>query len=113
MMAGRLRKTVTIEQVTETRDSMGGVVETWATLDKVRAEIRPMRGRELWDAQRVNPELTHVVTIRFLEGVDAKMRVTYTDDRTGFTRHLLIDGVIDVAEAHREMQLYCHEWKRV
>lgn len=108
--AGTLRKVVEIQSVTETRDGMGGVIETWAKHCEGRASIEPFRGDERWAAQRANPDLSHVVKMRYREGVTSKMRIKYLDEKTAATRYLLIDSIVDLREGHWEMHLYCHEW---
>ena len=49
-MRGRhLRHKILIEQVTETRDSAGRVIETWSTYATRRAEVEPLNGREYFE----------------------------------------------------------------
>lgn len=104
MRAGRLNKLVTIEQVIESRDSKGGVVETWVTFAEVWASIEPLVGREYFDSKQLNAELTAKIRIRYLEGVTSKMRVLY-----GSRIFEIISPPIDVREGNREMVLMCRE----
>lgn len=79
MLAQRLRHRVTIEQVTETRDEWGGVVESWATFaDKVPAEVVPLSGREFIAAQAERAGVTTRITIRYLPSVDEGMRIVFS-----------------------------------
>lgn len=101
--AAVLRNRVTIQQPSASRGKLGGVKEGWADVGTVWAAVAPISGREFFAAQQVNSEVTHRVTIRYLPGVDAKMRVIYGK------RVLEIQSVIDPQERHVELQLMCVE----
>lgn len=68
---------ITVESVTEVETASGDVDETWATLTTAYAQIEPLRGRELWMAQQMMSDITHMVTIRYQSGIDAGMRIVY------------------------------------
>jgi len=104
MRAGRLNKLVTIQQVIETRDSKGGVVESWGSFAEVWASIEPLVGREYFESKQINAELTAKIRIRYLEGVHSKMRILY-DDRV----FEIVSPPIDVREGNRELVLMCME----
>lgn len=101
--AGRLRHRVTIEKLTVGRDSIGGVTEVWSPFATRWAEVAPLRGREFFAAEQVNAEVSHRVTLRFLPGVVAKMRVNFGG------RILTIEAALNIEERNRELQLMCLE----
>ena len=104
MRSGQLRHLVTIQQTTASRDSdTGEATDAWSTFAECYANVMPLRGNELIQAQQVQAHVTHRVSIRFLDGVTGDMRVIH-DSRT-----LHIEGVIDVGERGREMELMCRE----
>ncbi len=103
MQAGKLRYLVTVQQPTDTPNSFGEPVITWAALVRTHASIEPLSGRELWNAQQVQAQVTHRVRLRYYPGVMAKMRVSYG------SRYLNIESVIDPEERHRELELLCTE----
>lgn len=104
MRAGRLRKRIDIEQQALTSDGAGGDTESWsAFVAGIYADVEPLTGRELFQAQQVNDELSHRVTVRYYPGVTSKMRVKYG------TRVFLIESIIDPEERHRELQLMTRE----
>jgi SPP1 family predicted phage head-tail adaptor len=104
MKAGQLRKRIDIEQQALTADGGGGDTESWSALASgIYADVEPLSGRELFQAQQVNDELSHRVTIRYYPGVTSKMRVKYG------ARVLLIESIIDLEEKHRQVQLMCRE----
>ena len=87
--AGELRHTVNIQTKQENVNSHGGVQETWSTLETVFAKIETLRGKELWTAQQVSPESTHLVTIRNRTDFDNSARITVdTAPWNGSTFHI-------------------------
>ena len=76
-LAHRLRHRVTIEQLATTRDELGGVVESWATVTIVPAEVWPLSGREFVAAQATQAGVTTRITIRYQAGIEPAMRVTH------------------------------------
>jgi len=101
--AGTLKDRVTIQSVTETRSSSGQVNETWGTFATRWASVEPLQGREFFESQQVNADVTTRVRLRYLEGVTPKMRVLYK------TRTFNITSVVNVEERSIETQLLCTE----
>ena len=104
--AGTLRHRIAIEQPpSPAEDEYGHNDETrdWTVFATVWASVVPLSGREFWKAESVQSDITHTVTIRYLEGVTPQMRVRHND------RILNIDSVIDVEENGVQMQLMCKE----
>lgn len=76
MDAGRLRHRVTIQSVTETRDTTTGAIATsWADVATVWAAVEPLSGREFLAAQANQAEVVARILIRYRDDVTAKMRV--------------------------------------
>ena len=71
---------VTLQTKTVTRDSSGGMVETWADTATVWASVKDMRVRDLMKAEQVGSAVRRVVTIRYLSGVTAAMRIKFDDN---------------------------------
>lgn len=103
MRAGLLRHVATIEQATETQDSLGATVQAWATFATVRASVEDLRGREFFDARHTSAEVTTRIRIRHRAGVTPKMRVK-VDGRT-----FDIQAVLDPKGRKRELELMCQE----
>lgn len=101
--AGRLRHRVAIQRATRTRDSFGEAIRTWSTLATVWASVEPLRGREFFDAEMVQAEVSHRVIMRAYPGLQATDRLLYEG------RVLEIQAVIDVRERGREYQVMCRE----
>lgn len=103
MKAGQLRHRVTLETETKTQSSSGALTSTWATLDKVWAQIEPMSSRELMEASQRGTNETHKVTLRYRDDLTTKERVKFG------TRVLNIGSLVNVGERNRTLVLMCEE----
>lgn len=77
MRAGQLRHEIEIQQTTDTLDAAGQPTRSWTTFANVWASIEPVSGSELVVARQLDPKTTHKVTMRYLSGVTAKMRIRH------------------------------------
>lgn len=103
MRAGKLRHRIKIQQLTGSDDEFGEPLEAYSDWAVVWANVAPLSGREMWQAKQVEATTTHQVEMRYLAGVDAKMRILHG------TRVLQIDSVVNVDERNRRMLLQCTE----
>lgn len=103
MRAGSLRHKVTIQKATESQDSYGEPDPTWGVYAVVWASIEPVTGREYLQNRQTGVEITHKVTIRYLDGVTAKMRVLYDG------RYFDIEAVLNDKERNAMHILMCKE----
>lgn len=101
--SGPLRDEVTIQEVAETRDAYGGVIETWGTFATVRASVEPLIGREYFAAQQVQATSTHKIRIRYLSGLVPKMRVLFG------VRVFDIESILNVNERNEEIVIMAKE----
>lgn len=103
--AGELRHKVTLENPTSTADGDGGYSTTWAELTQTWAQIRPATAREIERvfAGTVSSVATHVVTVRYVDGVTTATRVVFQ------SRILAVTGVANSEERNRELVLACQE----
>ena len=99
MRAGRLRHCFYIEEVSELEDTYGDVVETWTTFAVVRGSFRFLRGTELFAAQQITAETTAEIRIRYISGLNEKMRIRDRDEVFNIT---YIDNV---ARMGRELRI--------
>lgn len=81
LSSGRLRHRITIQEKINTQDPLtGAIVETWA--DKwvnISAEVKPLSAKEFIAANSVHSQVTARIVIRFLEGIDASMRIIFRE----------------------------------
>lgn len=70
--AGKYRQVIQIEQAVRVNaNAVGGVTHDWQSLHtNLRADINPGRGREFEIARQRNNELSHLISIRMIPGVD-------------------------------------------
>ena len=104
---GSLKHRISIQAMTRTDDGLGGAEETWATETTRWANIRPLSGKELFQAQQVESKVTHEVTIRYDSNltIDATRRILYG------TRTFEIHAVINIDESNKYYKLLCSEIK--
>lgn len=106
MQAGKLRHRVTIKALSNTQDSFGDeskATEVWTEVATVWADVKPLQGRELIQAQQLHQETTHQVTIRFRRGISPTNKLIFKD------RELHILGFIDDGEDQTMLLLQCVE----
>lgn len=102
-LASRLSKRVAIEQPLETADGAGGKTISWATFATVWAEILPRSGREEIFADQIRNRVSHKISIRYLVGLNEKMRVSYN------ARLFNITALVNVNEANEIIEIYADE----
>ena len=90
IQSGRLRHRIVIQSPTETQDTYGEPIKTWTTFLTTWASVEPLKGREYWESQQVNAEVTYKITMRHRPGLNPKMRVSW-DDRTFEIKNILND----------------------
>lgn len=100
---GNLRERVTIQTLETSRDGFGGIVETWETMTTVWASVQNITGREVLAAQQTNAEISHRVTMRYLDNVVPTMRLLWG------TRILDINAALDADGRGRWLELLCVE----
>lgn len=101
--AGDLRHRIAIQTIDSTRDSLGGQATTYTTVKTVYGAIRPLNGREIFNAQAANADVTHEVTIRHYSGLTPKHRLLHD------SRAFNIESVRNIEERDRMMVLLVKE----
>lgn len=73
--ARRLRDALTFQTTGNTQDTTSGRVTQGTPVEKVtvRGNITPVDGLENWQGQQVKPQTTHVVEMRYLDGLTSDM----------------------------------------
>jgi SPP1 family predicted phage head-tail adaptor len=99
MRPGKLRHLITIQSRTETLDAYGGTVHVWANFATAWAKILPLSGRDLIAAQAAMNETTTRFFIRYLDWINASMRIVSGGKCYDIT------AIIDTDEKHEELQI--------
>ncbi len=107
MAAGPKRHRLTIQQdQPTTREADGSSIPNWTTIATVWAEGGPLAGRELWQAQQAESEVTHRFKVRWSSAIN---------DLSGSVRIFLRDRLfhlvdyLNLEEWNKELQLDCKE----
>lgn len=103
MRAGKLRHRVTITEPIETQDDYGEPVKNWKPIadGQVWAEKRDLSGRELFQAQQINAEISTEFRIRHRDDIDARMSIEYRD------AYWHIESVQDPDGMRKKLLLLC------
>jgi SPP1 family predicted phage head-tail adaptor len=80
------------------------LTDVWSTYATVWAEIEPRGGREQFEAKQLNATIDLVVKIRYLSGLEPKMRISWS------SRTFDIQSVINSWERNKEMIIACKEY---
>ena len=74
---GLLNRRISIERKTLTADSLGGFTEEWQPLAQPWAHIKPMSGRELIHADKIDATAVSRFVIRFNANLREDDRILY------------------------------------
>ena len=80
MEAGKLRHKILIQKASEDFDENGELIQNWdnaTTFAEAYAEILPAVGREFWASKQIVAEITGKMRLRYIAGVNSKMRVKF------------------------------------
>lgn len=105
--AGRYRYRVDVQRVTQTADSVGQPSQSWATLETRWADLRSVDamggGREFTRADAISADVSHVVEMRYFDGLTPKDRILFG------SRVFEIDSVANVDERNRISLVFVRE----
>lgn len=77
--ARRLRDSLTFQTTGNTQDTSSGRVTQGTPVEKVtvRGNVTPVDGLENWQGMQVKPQTTHLVEMRFLDGLTSDMECVW------------------------------------
>lgn len=103
MRIGRLKHKLTIQhQSGTTTDQYGAEHPVYSTFETVRAEKRPLFGRDLMLAQSMQSEAKAKFLIRYLSGLNSTMRIV-----EGSTTYEIIGEPVDINGKGRFQEILC------
>lgn len=103
MRIGKLNKRINILQYVDAENDIGGTELKPQIFLSCWAEIEPARGREYYDAKKIQDETSYKVTTRYHKGISESMVIEYKG------RQYSIQNVLDPYEAHTSLEIYCTE----
>ncbi len=77
MRAGALDRRIKIEAHSEVQDEFGGLTTVWLPFVTVWARVAPVTGKETFLSDQVTASADTLFRIRYLIGLDTKMRIVY------------------------------------
>lgn len=75
-----LRHRITFQTYVLTSDGQGGSTEAWADIASVPtvwAQVKPKSAKEQFFAQKIDPDVTHEIVIRWRDDLNPKMRIVH------------------------------------
>ncbi len=100
MGAGKYRHLMTLEQpiAGDASEASGEVLSTWTKLASMWCSLVPLSGKELFAAQQVRAQTTHLVRTRHRNDltITTAMRLTYR------SRIFAIESAVNVGEMNNE-----------
>ena len=80
MKIGKMRYRITIQYPSDGVDDYGNAIDSWQDLTTVWADVVPVSGREYLTANQATSETTFKIYIRYIENINAKMRIVHNDN---------------------------------
>lgn len=77
MEAGQLRERITVQQASETRNTLGETLQSWSTFANVWASVEGVSARESLYAGQQQISISHRVRLRYLPGLTQSMRLRW------------------------------------
>jgi len=106
---GQLNRKITIQQLSQSKDSEGGLTESWSDFaSDIWAKVQNIAGNELAIVKRGGGNVgvaRTLFTVRYIPGVDSAMRVVYD------SRNYAIKHVNNLDEANTWLVIDCETGK--
>jgi len=111
MGIGAMRHKITLQRQTRVADGGGGFGVTWTDVDDVFADIKAPNGSERFFGDKIEQNISHVVTIRFRNDISQKYRIKYARTREAktTTTYLAINAILNKDYRERYLELLCTE----
>lgn len=106
MKAGLLDKRIVIQSQTQTQDTYGAAVVTWATFKTVWADVIEAKNDEKFIASQKMDSVDYKMRIRYVSGVTTSMRVVFNSenyDIKGVQELGRKDGLMLFVALHKNM----------
>lgn len=102
-LIGELRHRITFQIPVVQDDGYGGEEKIWQDVFTVWASIKPVSGREYYEAMAIQNEITHRIKVRYRSDITTDMRIAHGD------RIYEIEAVIDIDSRHKYLEILCRE----
>jgi SPP1 family predicted phage head-tail adaptor len=108
---GPLRHRLQVQRLgTPTPDAFGALTQNWGVIATRWGRVEPLSGRELFAARQVQADVTHRVTMRYLDGgILPTDRLCRLDGSGNVVQVLNIGDILDQDMQHRVLTLLVKE----
>nr|DAR37957.1 MAG TPA: Putative head tail adaptor [Caudoviricetes sp.] len=103
MDIGRTNKRVSFCKFVEGKNEMNQTTQVLKKIRTVWASVEPKSGREYIEAEKEHPELTYIITTRYMEDVTPDMFIQYRD------RLFNIRSIRNIRENNEMLEISCTE----
>ena len=103
MDIGRTNKRVSFCKFVEEKNEMNQTTQVLKKIRTVWASVEPKSGREYIEAEKEHPELTYIITTRYMEDVTSDMFIQYRD------RLFNIRSIRNIRENNEMLEISCTE----
>lgn len=103
MDIGRTNKRVSFCKFVEEKNKMNQTTQVLKKIRTVWASVEPKSGREYIEAEKEHPELTYIITTRYMENVTPDMFIQYRD------RLFNIRSIRNIRENNEMLEMSCTE----
>lgn len=103
MDIGRTNKRVTFCRFEENQNEMHQTQQIIKKIRTVWASVEPKSGREFIEAEKEHPELTYIVTIRYMNDITPDMFIQYKG------RLFNIKSIRNIRENNEMLEISCTE----
>lgn len=90
-----MRARVIIQSESKTADTAGGYALAWTDVATMWCSVEPAGGREIWQAQQLQKNVSHKITTRYRSDVTTANRLLWG------TRAFNVRSVVNVSERGR------------
>lgn len=109
LQSGTFRQRVTLQDLVETIDSYGQMVQSWTDVATFWAEVRPLRGQESLNVRQVWATATTLIKHRYLgPDLDPSPKQRYKLVKDGRIFNIL--DPTNVEERNRSIESVCQEY---
>lgn len=103
MRSGNIKHLITFQSYSETANEYGEEIKEFIDFETTYASIVPLSGKEYFNSETVNAQISHKIECRYISGVLPSMRVKYGE------RVFNIESVINIREANKTLQIMAVE----
>jgi len=104
MNAGQLRHRLNVQTKVETRDTRGGVTETWSTAVTRWGSIMPLSMKQQMEADQLDAKVSHRIVMRYFSGLTDQHRLL-----EGSSRVFHISSIKNVSERDKTSEILAME----